>query len=92
VTETQYLGLCVDRNLHPLQLGTNEVMGEVVDIIHVPFEGHGYHHDYCFFLLQGLLVSSFSCLLIGCCYVRSAISINLFLPELNSFQNFDFKS
>jgi hypothetical protein len=25
------------------------------------------------FLHQGLLVSSFSCLLIGCCYVRSAI-------------------
>jgi hypothetical protein len=44
------------------------------------------------FLLQGLLVSCFSCLLIGCCYVRSAISINLFLPELNSFQKFDLKS
>jgi len=45
VTETQYLGLCVDMNLHPLLLGTNEVMGEVVNIIHVPFEGQGYQHD-----------------------------------------------
>jgi hypothetical protein len=45
MTETQYLGLCVDMNLHPLLLGTNEVMGEVVNIIHVSFEGHGYHHD-----------------------------------------------